>query len=447
MKRLILETLKAEVVPAIGCTEPIAVALACAKAREIAGVSIDEVDHVDVIVSPNVYKNGLAVGVPHTEHIGLAIAAALGLTGGKCHQGLQVLEGMKKTEQDIAVSLMDQGLISLDIKDTNEKVYIEVILSIQGWKAKVIIKERHNQFVYLEKQGHVLLDSKTVPGVIASHQNPLYHMEIKEIIAIIEQIPHEELAFMMDGVEMNKKMAMTGLQPGVGMGVGYTYYDNMKKGILSDDIMNQAMMLTAAASDARMSGSILPVMSSNGSGNNGITAILPIVAYGMKFQVEDEKMAKALAISHLMNSYIKHYIGRLSALCGCGVAAGTGASVAIAWLMGAKEQQIDGVIKNMLANVSGMICDGAKVGCALKLATSAQVAIQSALLAMDHHIVPTGNGIVAETAEGTIENLRILSEEGMQLTDHAILSVMMKFQRARESHIKDDVLTHEKYVV
>ena len=193
--------------------------------------------------------------------------------------------------------------------------------------------------------------------------------------------------------------------------------------------MTSSMMLTAAASDARMSGINLSVMSSNGSGNNGLTAILPIVAYKNKFNVDDDKLAKAVAISHIMNSYIKHYIGRLSALCACGVAAGTGAGIAIAWLMGASEDQIDGVIKNTLANTSGMICDGAKEGCAIKLSTSASVAVQSAILAINDSIVPARNGIVAETAEDTIKNLGVLSSEGMSIADAVILKTMKKMQR------------------
>jgi L-cysteine desulfidase len=184
-----------------------------------------------------------------------------------------------------------------------------------------------------------------------------------------------------------------------------------------------------------MSGINLSVMSSNGSGNNGLTAILPIVAYKNKFNVTDEKLAKAVAISHIMNSYIKHYIGRLSALCACGVAAGTGAGVAIAWLMGASYDQIDGVIVNTIANTSGMICDGAKEGCALKLSTSASVAVQSAVLAINDCIVPARNGIVAESAEDTIMNLGVLSSEGMSVADTVILKTMKKMQREHKSMI------------
>lgn len=426
---LIIETLKEEVVPAMGCTEPVAVALACAKVKEL--IDFDTINSVEVLVGPNIYKNGLAVGIPNTNEVGLYIAAALGITGGKSEKDLRVLEGLTENDVKLANELLDSGKLSLDIKDTKDKIYIEANLHTDKGSAKVIINGRHNRFVYIEKQGDVILDAKEENAQSKNSKNVLYSLKISDIIKEIEKISHEDIAFMLDGLEMNEKVAQAGLSEKKGMGVGYSTKESIEKGFLSDDLANYAMMLTAAASDARMSGISLSVMSSNGSGNNGLTAILPIAAYRKKFNVSDEKLAKALAISHIMNSYTKNYIGRLSALCACGVAAGTGAGVAIAWLMGANDTQIDGVIKNMIANTSGMICDGAKVGCALKLATSASAAVQSALLAMNNCIVPARNGIVAETAEDTIKNLKTLSTEGMSTADSVILKIMKKMQAER----------------
>ena len=219
---------------------------------------------------------------------------------------------------------------------------------------------------------------------------------------------------------MNESIARYGLSKPCGMSVGLTLKQNTEKGILSDDLMNRAMILTAAASDARMSGVSLPVMSSNGSGNNGITALMPIVAYASTTPTSDDSLARAAAISHMVNSVIKSNIGRLSALCGCGVAAGTGAAVALTWLMGASKAQLEGAVQNMIANTTGMICDGAKVGCSLKLATSASAAVQSALLAIGGIIVPSGNGIIGPTADDTIVNLGYLSRHAMDTVDHEI---------------------------
>jgi len=424
--KLIVKTLKEEVVPAMGCTEPVAVALACAKAVELIGHK--EIKSLEIWVSPNIYKNGLAVGIPNTDEVGLYIAAALGTIGGKSEKGLEVLDGISNVDILLANKLVESKRIFINIKDTIEKIYIEVNLCTEKGNSVVIIQNKHNEFVYLKNEEKVILDKRQENNENLKESNPLYTLNIKDIIREIEDIPYKDLHFMLEGLEMNEKIAMAGLSKKSGMSVGLTIYENIQKGILSPDLMNMAMMLTAAGSDARMSGINMPVMSSNGSGNNGLTAILPILAYHKKFPVENEKLSRALAISHIINSYVKHYIGVLSALCGCGVAAATGASVAIAWLMGANEEQIDGAIKNMVGNLSGMICDGAKVGCALKLATSASTAIQSALLALSDQFIPNKNGIIANTAEDTIKNLGMLSKEGMNITDHVILKMMIQME-------------------
>jgi L-cysteine desulfidase len=435
LRNLIVQTLKEEVVPAMGCTEPVAVALACAKAKEL--ITFNYIEKAEVFVSPNIYKNGLSVGIPNTEEVGLYIAAALGFMGGESEKDLNVLEGISEDEVQIAKEFLHSGKLSLDIKDTSDKVYVEVKLVTDKGECSVIISGKHNRFVYIEKLGEVLIDLRK-EDISSNTKNILYGLKISDIIKEIEKIPHKDIAFMLDGIVMNEAIAKLGLKEKLGIGVGFSLLKGVEQGFLSEDLMTSSMMLTAAASDARMSGVNLSVMSSNGSGNNGLTAILPIVAYKNKFNVDDEKLAKAVAISHIMNSYIKNYIGRLSALCACGVAAGTGAGIAIAWLMGATEDQIDGVIKNTIANTSGMICDGAKEGCAIKLSTSASVAVQSAILAINDSIVPARNGIVAESAEATIRNLGVLSVEGMSITDHVILNTMKNMQREYNTSV-----THE----
>ena len=223
---------------------------------------------------------------------------------------------------------------------------------------------------------------------------------------------------------MNEEMDEYGLKQKTGIGVGYGIKKSIEEGLLGNDVINYAMMLTAGASDARMAGVKMPVMSSNGSGNHGLTAILPIVAYNKKFPQSDERLAKALAISHLVTGYIKNYTGRLSAVCGCGVAASTGATAGISWLMNGTEKQIEGAIENMIADLSGMICDGAKAGCALKLSSAASAAIQSAIIAKQDCFVPPLNGIVGSSVEQSIQNLGRVSDKGMSITDEIILNVM-----------------------
>ena len=428
IEKLIIDTLKSEVLPAMGCTEPVAVALAAAKAKEL--VEYDTINEVEILVSPNIYKNGLCVGIPYTDEIGLIIAGALGITGGESIRDLQVLEGLTENDVKDAKKLVKDGVVKLDIKDTKEKVYVEVNFKANGGYSKVVIQERHNNFVHVEFNDNIIYHKNCDGDASSEKSNELFDLKIREIIKAIEEIDSSKLMFLIEGIEMNEKVAEAALEKTLGMGVGSGLNKSIKDGLISNDLINNAMMLTAAASDARMSGLSMPVMSSNGSGNHGLTAILPIVAYKRLYRVEDEKIVKALAISHLVTGYIKKYTGRLSPLCGCGVAASTGASAAVTWLLGGDYEQIDGTIKNMVANISGMICDGAKVGCALKLATAASTAIQSSMLAINNSIVPARNGIVAENAEETIKNLGILGTDGMDLTDKVILRIMQRMEAA-----------------
>lgn len=319
----------------------------------------------------------------------------------------------------------------LGIADVSDSVYIAVEIKSKDNYAKAVIRGKHNNFVHLESksQGIIIEDKTETKGAIANADEDIYKIKVVDLIKEIEGIPFTDISFLLDGIEMNEKAAKLALESKLGIGVGFGIKANMEKGLISKDLINTAMMLTAAASDARMSGLDVPVMSSNGSGNHGLTAILPIVAFKeiMK-DVSDEKLATALAISHIVTGYIKSYTGRLTPLCGCGVAAGVGSAVAIGWLLEANYEQLEGIINNMVANTAGMICDGAKVGCALKLATSASAAVQSALLAKEGMIVPQLNGLVGHTVEESIQNIGKLSVDGMNYTDKLVLEVMRDMQ-------------------
>ena len=427
LERLVVDTLHAEVKPAMGCTEPVAVALAVAKAKESCLADASCANHelyLEIKVSPNIFKNGLSVGIPGTDQVGLVVASALGLMTCHSEDGLEVFKHVKQSDIDGAFKMINASRIKLGILDTDKKVLIDARVVCGDAFGRAVIQDRHDQFVLIESK-HGIIYEADVEGIENEVINPIYEMPLSEIIRIVEALPFEELEFLLEGLEMNLAVADYGLRNESGMNVGRTLEENTRKGILSRDLMNRAMILTAAASDARMSGVSLPVMSSNGSGNNGLTALLPIVAYAESNPTSPDKLARAVAISHLINSVIKFNIGRLSALCGCGVAAGTGASVAITWLMGGSFAQMEGAIQNMIANTTGIICDGAKVGCSLKLATSASAAIQSALLSIGNVIVPSGNGVVGKTADETIKNLGYLSKHGMDVVDKVILRVMM----------------------
>jgi len=424
----IIETLRAEVKPAMGCTEPVAVALAVAKAKELCQCE-DPANmgylQIEVSVSPNIFKNGLSVGIPGTDQVGLVLASALGYTSCHSTNGLEVFKDVNESDIALAMQLINQKKIKLTVADTDKKIHIEAVVTNGAQYGRAVIEGYHDRFVQLESNLGVQLTETLEEGTFSqSAKNPLFDLPIYELIQHIEALPYASIAFLLDGFEMNEKIAHYGLSKPCGMSVGLTLQQNTEKGILSDDLMNRAMILTAAASDARMSGVSLPVMSSNGSGNNGITALMPLVAYARTTPTSDDALARAAAISHMVNSVIKNKIGRLSALCGCGVAAGTGAAVALTWLMGATKPQLEGAIQNMIANTTGMICDGAKVGCSLKLATSASAAVQSAILAINGIIVPSGNGIIGPTADATIINLGYLSKHAMDTVDHVVLSIM-----------------------
>jgi len=421
MNKLFIEILKNEVKPAMGCTEPIAVAFAAAKAKEILNKEI--FDYMVIKVSPNFYKNGLAVGIPHTKFVGLDIAAIVGFIDGNASNGLEVLRDVEEERINNADKLLSK--VDLEVSDTDESVYIHVKVVNGRDSAEVVIEGKHDQIVAIRKNGHLIhrKDSHESKGKTLDLSR-FYKLEVMDIVETVEKIDFESLKFMLEGYEMNKAVALEGLRVKHGFGIGYNIKNLVDEGVIGDDLVNQASILTAAASDARMDGVNMPVMSSNGSGNNGITAILPIVAYAEKNNVSDEKIAKAIAISHLINNYIKKEIGRLSAMCSCSVSAGSSASAAIVWLKGGSKEAIEGTIKNMIGNVSGMICDGAKRGCAIKLSTAANLSVINAELAMKGSIVGHKNGIVNHTVEKTIKNLGILSRKGMKLTDTVILDIM-----------------------
>ncbi|HZX46322.1 MAG TPA: L-serine ammonia-lyase, iron-sulfur-dependent, subunit alpha [Clostridia bacterium] len=418
----IVEILRREVVPALGCTEPAAVALAAANARRAAG---GEPEEIKVLVSSNIYKNGIAVGIPGIDRVGIDVAAALGATDGQADRGLEVLESVEKEGADAALRLVDSGLVHIEVLD-RPGVYVECSVKTDAGTGRCIIEDGHTNIVLLEANGKTVLKKDSSRANSGSQLREwLQGMKVSQLIDIIREIPFEEIAFMLAGRDMNLEVALKGLEEKTGMGVGFSIYNSIKRGVLSDDLHNYAAALTAAGADVRMAGVKMAVMSSAGSGNHGITAILPVVAVAERIEATDEELARALAISHIITIYIKSYTGKLSALCGCAVAAAIGASSGIAFLYGANNRQIEGTIKNMVANLTGMICDGGKVGCALKLSTAASAALQSAVLAIGGTVVPCDNGIIHCSVEKTIQNLGRVSDPGMLETDHTILEVMV----------------------
>lgn len=422
-KKEISKILKKEVVPAIGCTEPIAVALAVAKCRETLNEPIGE---LKVYVSPNLFKNGMGVGIPGTGMVGLPIAAALGACGGSSRFGLEVLKHVKQRDIISAKEMLKEGIIHIEIKKHANPLFVECICYSRDkvHASKVIIQKEHSNIVLIEKDEKVIFEKVEETPRSGKELNAAF-LSFDKIIEFINDVDREEIEFLKEAVKMNKAIAEEGLNEGYGLNIGRTMMDESNSSIFSCKCnATYAIALTAAAADARMSGCVLPAMSNSGSGNQGINATVPMVAYAERENISEEKMLRAIALSHLLTIHIKSYLGRLTALCGV-VAASTGVSAGLCYLMGGSKRQIEMSINNMIANLTGMICDGAKPGCALKVASGVNAAFLSASLALGMKGATEYDGIVDNDVEKTMKNLANIGAEAMKMTDEYILNIMV----------------------
>lgn len=414
---LLISILKDQVVPALGCTEPTAVAYAVAKAKEILG---EEVENLDIFADKNILKNGKEVGIPGTHEKGIVVASALALIVGKSEYKLEVLKEVTDESLNKALELIDKNIITLSHKKDTDGLYIEVIAKGKTNTSKVIIRKTHLNIVLMEKNGECLSKEEQVNNVPkAPLRDRIKEYKISDLIEFVDTVEFEKIAFINEGILMNKRMAFHGLHDNLGLGLGNMLNTDEK------DFEQYAKAITAAASEARMAGHPLPVMSSAGSGNHGLVAILPIAIIGEGLKLDNEKIVRGVTLSHLVTIFIKSYTGSLSPVCGCGVAAGVGASAGLAYIYGGNIAQIEGAIKNMIAGIAGMICDGAKLGCAYKLSIAVSSCVDAAKMAIDNIFVPSNDGILDKTVERSIQNLGRVSSEGMSNTDDVILEVMM----------------------
>lgn len=422
-----LTLLEREVVPALGCTEPVCVALCAADAYHAIG---GQLVSIKVAVNANVFKNALSVGIPGCPHVGLNYAAALGACLGNPERGLELLGDItEKINADAdAIVKSNRVTITIDPKETQLYVCAEVITT--GGVGISVIRNSHANIIYTKANDTVLLDKKVEQngGEFGGLYETLKAMTVAQLRRLAEETPIEKLMPMLDGLEMNGALADYGLEHPVGVGIGHTLEKLSNSPVFGQNLHSRIMLRTAACAESRMSGCPYAVMSSAGSGNHGITAILPVVELARELGADREKTARALALSHSTNVYIKQYLGRLSSICGCGMSAATGASVAMVWLLGGNDEQLGYAVTNMAANLSGMICDGGKVGCALKLATASSAALMSAYLAIDNVVVSPTDGVVGATAEESIANMGLISHPGMTQTDQVILDIMLKKQ-------------------
>lgn len=410
----IIALVKREVVPAIGCTEPMAVALCVARATELLG---QRPEHIVAKLSANILKNAMGVGIPGTGMIGLPIAIALGALIGKSDYQLEVLKDMTPEALEEGKQYIAENRIDILLKDNiTEKLYVEIIASGEGREAKAVIAGSHTHFVDPNADF-------SKPAAHAESGDDDMALNLRLVYDFATTAPLEEISFIEETRRYNLKAAQEALRGNYGHNLGKTIDRPMSKGIFGDTIFSRIISRTAAACDARMGGAMLPVMSNSGSGNQGICATNPVCVYAMENENTHEELIRALMLSHLTAIYIKQSLGKLSALCGC-VVASVGSSVGITYLMGGDYERITRSVKNMVANLTGMICDGAKPACALKISSGVSTAVLSAILSMEGKCVSSAEGIVDDSPDKCIHNLTSIGADAMTETDKLVLDIM-----------------------
>ena len=415
-----LQILKQELVPALGCTEPVAIAYAAAKARAVLGAIPDR---AKILVSRNILKNAMGVGIPGTKMVGLEMAAALGIIGGNSDAILEVLDGVTPEQIRQAEEFAKAGVEVIQ-KDTLKKLYIEVLLSTADDHASVIIEDSHTNITRITHGEQDIYDRSSC-GEIEESECDKSGLSVDGIYQMITEIPVEKLYFLDDAIRMNWSISQEGLTKQYGLGVGKNIYDSIRAENKADDMQNYIVAAAAAAADVRMSGGTKAVMTICGSGNQGITATLPVIAAVLSLKADEEMLYRSLALSCLITIHVKQFIGKLSPLCGCGMGSSIGVGCALTYLQGGGLSQIRSAINNMIADVSGIICDGAKAGCALKIATVISSAYQCSLLALRDLGAGELDGIVRADVENSIRNLGELGNRGMADTDRVILDMMV----------------------
>lgn len=416
----LLITIKDETVPALGCTEPVAVAYAASAASKYLNKKIDK---LEIKTSKNIFKNGKSVIIPNTKEWGLDLAGILGFIAGNPEDGLMIFGNITKKHIDEAHEILKAGKVNVDYLEDTPDVYVEINAKYMDQTVKVVLENTHNHISRIEVNEETVYENNLDDGDNPD-QDFIKNMSFKDMIEVAESVPIDLLAFIEDGIEMNKNAAESGISIENGLNLGEGLMKLKNSGKLEIDAPVRARILTATAADLRMGGGNCPVMTSSGSGNQGLGIIIPIMVVAEENGISRERLKRAVFLAHVVNKYVKLRTGKLSAICGCAIGAGVGASAAISWMLGGNYDQIRGASSNILANLSGMICDGAKDTCALKLSTSAEEAVIAAYLANNNVIVKPNVGIIGESIERTIENLGILCREGFVEVDSTIMKII-----------------------
>lgn len=416
----LIAIVKRDVAPALGCTEPISLALASAIAKSHLG---SPVVNIQAKVSPNLMKNGMGVTVPGTGMVGLPIAAAVGVIAGDPHAGLEVLKRIQPADVQQAKQMLNNGQVSVDIANVDVPLYSEaLVLGETGW-VKVCIQDSHTNVVLIEKNGEVLFEQPVQTVEVPSDSLFFAGLSAKQIYDFAMQVPVEKIAFIAEAAKLNSALSQEGLAREYGLHIGRTLRKQIELGLLSNDLLNQIVIETTSASDARMGGALLPGMSNSGSGNQGIAATMPSVIVARFVNANDEQLVRALFLSHTIAIYIHSKLPKLSALCAVTTAA-MGSAAGMAYLLDGNFNAMSMAICSMIGDISGVLCDGAANSCAMKVSTGVSSAYKAVLMALDNSRVTGNEGIVEHSVDKSIDNLCAIATKSMVYMDRQIIEIM-----------------------
>lgn len=428
MQRELINIVGEDSTKAIGCTEPVAVAYAANIAADY--LNKEEICKIILKVSKNIYKNGKAVKIPNTGDHGLDLAASLGAFTSKTDKAFLVFSNLTDEEIKKARDFVVEKQVRVYFELENEKfkedipdIYIEATLKTANDEVRAIISHSHSHISKIIKNGKVIVNNPFVRGEKSTFS--IKDMSFEDLAKTVRVMDIKEIDFVLEGVDVNLKAAEEGLK-GYGMGLGKKLNELKENKILSDNFISETRILTAAAADMRMGGGPLPIMTSGGSGNQGVGIILPVYIVAKHENLDDEILARGLFFAHIINRYVKEYAGKLCGICGCAIGAAIGSSAAIAFMLGGGQKEIAGACTNIFANLTGMLCDGAKESCSMKLSTSAEEAIIAAYLSLNGVVSEANVGVVGENIEQTIANIGKLAHQGFKSADKTILEIIDK---------------------
>ncbi|MHB8032793.1 hypothetical protein CF069_02340 [Clostridium botulinum] len=421
-ENIIINILRKEMMPGLGVTEPASIALSSAKAYEVIG---GEIKNIKIIADPGLFKNAFSCSIPGTKEVGNEMAALLGAICGDASLGLECLRKIKKEDISKAKTMLDK--IDIEIKSQTEGLYVESIVTTNNGIGRTIIRYKHDNIVLVEKNNKILYQKENTLNKSnnfsqeAIDSKKITEMKLDEIVEFVNNVNYEKIEFLLESIKMNKKLSEKGLE-GLGIGLGKLILESCNE----NNYELYAEALTCSAIDARVSGATVPAMTVTGSGNHGIITTLPLLAIKEKKNLNNEVLARSIALSYIINIYIKEFSGKLSAFCGCAVAAGTGVSAGICYLLGGSLKEIENTIKNMASNITGMICTGGNLACSLKANTGVKAAFLSAKMALNNIVIPNKCGIVSNSIEDTMKNIGRIAYPGMMETDKEILNIMIE---------------------